>query len=60
MTAISEVLKVNVENAYFDGRSKDGNVKFVKLNKAIDENEAPLPLIYRRAPCSTHLVRHAH
>ena len=47
VTAISEVLKVNVEIAYFDGRNKDGNVEFVKFNKAIDENEAPLTLIYR-------------
>lgn len=47
MTAISEALKVNVEIAYFDGRNKDGNVEFVKFNKAINENEAPLTLIYR-------------
>lgn len=47
VTAISEALKVNVEIAYFDGRNKDGNVEFVKFNKAIDENEAPLTLIYR-------------
>jgi ubiquitin thioesterase protein OTUB1 len=47
VSAISEALKVNVEIAYFDGRNKDGNVEFVKFNKAIDENEAPLTLIYR-------------
>ncbi|KAI9461938.1 cysteine proteinase [Lactarius psammicola] len=47
VTAISEALKVNVEIAYFDGRNKDGNVEFVKFNKAIEPNEAPLTLIYR-------------
>jgi len=47
VTAISEALKVNVQIAYLDGRSEDGNVEFVKSNKAIEENEAPLTLIYR-------------
>lgn len=47
VTAISEALKVNVAIAYLDGRNKDGSVEFVKFNKAIDENEAPLTLIYR-------------
>ena len=47
VTTISEVLKVNMEIAYFDGCNKDGNVEFVKFNEAIDENEAPLTLIYR-------------
>jgi ubiquitin thioesterase protein OTUB1 len=47
VTAISEALKVNVEIAYLDGRSKDGNVEFVKFNKAINPSETPLTLIYR-------------
>ncbi|KAI9430852.1 cysteine proteinase [Lactarius indigo] len=47
VTAISEALKVNVAIAYFDGRDKDGNVEFVKFNKAIDPSEAPVTLIYR-------------
>lgn len=47
VTAISEALKVNVEIAYLDGRNKDGTVEFVKFNKAINPNEAPLTLIYR-------------
>ena len=47
VTAISEALKLNMEIAYLDGHSKDGNVKFVQVNKAINPNEAPLTLIYR-------------
>ncbi|KAN0141969.1 Peptidase C65 Otubain domain containing protein [Lactarius tabidus] len=47
VTAISEALKVNVVIAYLDGRNKDGNVEFVKFNKAINPNETPLTLIYR-------------
>ncbi|KAH9003692.1 cysteine proteinase [Lactarius hatsudake] len=47
VTAISEALKVNVAIAYFDGRDKDGKVEFVKFNKAIDPEEAPVTLIYR-------------
>ncbi|KAI0299058.1 cysteine proteinase [Multifurca ochricompacta] len=47
VTAISRAIKVNVKIAYLDGRNKDGRVEFVTFNHAIDEEEAPLTLIYR-------------
>ncbi|THH03339.1 hypothetical protein EW145_g6338 [Phellinidium pouzarii] len=48
ITALTKVLKLNVEVAYLDGHSDDGSVSFVEFqNVPLDDNENPLVLLYR-------------
>jgi len=47
ITALSRVLKLNVNIAYLDGRGTDGQVDFVEFRNAHDPDAEPLILLYR-------------
>lgn len=47
ITALSRALQINVDIAYIDGHSIDGDVNFVELRHAIESGADPITLLYR-------------
>ncbi|KAI0632822.1 cysteine proteinase [Trametes polyzona] len=47
ITALSKMLKVNINVAYLDGHDTQGKVSFVSFQNAPDENAEPVNLLYR-------------
>ncbi|KAK7440041.1 hypothetical protein VKT23_017292 [Stygiomarasmius scandens] len=47
MTALSRALHVDIDVAYLDGRSNDGQVEFVQFRQEQQTGEKPISLLYR-------------
>ncbi len=47
MTALSRALEINVNVAYLDGRSPNGQVDFVEFRNPPDSMDTPITLLYR-------------
>lgn len=49
MTALSRVLRINIDVAYLDGRGSNGQVEFVKFqpDEAKEASSSPICLLYR-------------